>query len=437
MLVVPALWLLHWVVVCWEWRVASRQSSPEQPAQPSAFPITPLNGPLLLLTLMVLVSLWATYDIAISLPKVSGMVLGLGVYFAVVRAAERPHGYFLSLLAYLGLGLGIAALGVIATGFTSKITLLDPLMSRLPRFITGLKGLESGFHPNEVAGALIWVLPLMMVISVTLFLPRPAVNENAGVTGTDWFEKLRGWRWLGVTCLSLAATFFSFVVFLLCQSRGAYIGLSLSLPLLILFALPRGGRRVSLAALAVLAVALGLLLASNWAAARTWITGNDLAADPALSLGSLEGRVEVWSRAIYAIQDFPFTGLGMNIFRKVLPVLYPLFLVSPDIDIGHAHNEFLQAALDLGLPGLIAFLALYIGAFWMLAEIWSSTRQLARNPELYTLVTRSLALGLGGGLLAHLLYGLTDAVALGAKPGMLFWMLLGLIAGLRHQAQQL
>jgi hypothetical protein len=46
-----------------------------------------------------------------------------------------------------------------------------------------------------------------------------------------------------------------------------------------------------------------------------------------------------------------------------------------------------------------------------------------------------LALGLGGGLLAHLLYGLMDAVALGAKPGVLFWMLLGLIVGLHRQAQ--
>ena len=53
----------------------------------------------------------------------------------------------------------------------------------------------------------------------------------------------------------------------------------------------------------------------------------------------------------------------------------------------------------------------------------------------WSLVTRSLTLGLGGGLLAHLLYGLTDAVALGAKPGVLFWMLLGLIAGLYSQVR--
>jgi len=144
----------------------------------------------------------------------------------------------------------------------------------------------------------------------------------------------------------------------------------------------------------------------------------------------------VWSRAIYGIQDFPFTGMGMNAFRKVVPVLYPLFLVSPDVDIGHAHNEFLQAALDLGIPGLIAFIAIYIIAFWMLASIWKVTRHPQLNTGHWSLVTRSLTLGLGGGLLAHMLYGLTDAVALGAKPGLLFWMLLGLIAGLYEQTRE-
>jgi hypothetical protein len=40
-----------------------------------------------------------------------------------------------------------------------------------------------------------------------------------------------------------------------------------------------------------------------------------------------------------------------------------------------------------------------------------------------------------GGFLAHFLYGLTDAVALGAKPGILFWMLLGLSTGLFASVQ--
>ena len=177
-------------------------------------------------------------------------------------------------------------------------------------------------------------------------------------------------------------------------------------------------------------VLLGFVIASRWEAVRTWAMGSDLATDPALSLNSLQGRLEVWSRAIYGIQDFPFTGMGMNAFRKVVLVLYPLFTVSPDVDIGHAHNEFLQAALDLGIPGLIAFITLYIGAFWMLRGIWKNT---VVGQDAILSYTRPLGLGLGGGLLAHMLYGLTDAVALGAKPGLLFWMLLGLIAGLYGQ----
>ena len=423
--VVPGLWIVAWL--------AGREPLPR----------TPLNATLLLMFIMVLVSLWATFDIAFSLPKISGMVLGMGVFFAVAREAERPRGWILSLLAFLGIGLGIAALGLFGTRWaSSKITFLDPIITRLPTLIQGLQGAETGLHPNEVAGALIWVLPLMMAISVALFfLPRPPKNQDARALRKGWQEKMRGWRLVGVTILCLAATFFVAAVFLLSQSRGGYIGLALTLPVLILIALPRRWQWYSLIALVVLAVVLGFLVASRWEAVRTWIAGSDQAADPALSLNSLEGRLEVWSRAIYGIQDFPFTGMGMNAFRKVVPVLYPLFLIGPDIDIGHAHNEFLQAALDLGIPGLIAFLALYIGAFWMLVDVWRATRHPPLNtehcevPEGGSLVTRFLALGLGGGLLAHLLYGLTDTVALGAKPGVLFWMLLGLIAGLRRQAQ--
>jgi putative inorganic carbon (HCO3(-)) transporter len=418
--VVPGLWIVAWLV--------GREPLPR----------TPLNATLLLMFFMVLVSLWVTYDITISLPKVSGIVLGFGVFFAVAREAERPRGWILSLLAFLGIGLGIAALGVFGTSwFTSKITLFDPIIARLPKLIMGLQGAESGFHPNEVAGALIWVLPLMMAINVALvFLWLPPKNEDARALRKDWQEKMRGRRLVGVTILCLAATFFVAAVFLLSQSRGGYIGLALTLTALILIALPRRWRWCSLIALVVLAIVLGFLVASRWEAARTWVTGSNLAADPALSLNTLEGRLEVWSRAIYGIQDFPFTGMGMNAFRKVVPVLYPLFNISPEVDIAHAHNEFLQAALDLGIPGLVAFLALYIGAFWMLADVWRVTHHPALNNGHWSLVTRSLALGLGGGLLAHLLYGLTDAVALGAKPGVLFWMLLGLITGLRWQAQE-
>ncbi|MCX6056719.1 MAG: O-antigen ligase family protein [Chloroflexi bacterium] len=452
MLVIPALWLLHWVVVSLEQGANSRQAGKEGHGQYSEFripspaiPQTPLNGALLLMATMVWVSLWATFDIVFSLPKISGIVLGFGVFFAVAREGERPNGWILSVLVFFGFGFGIAVLGIFGTNwFSSKISLLDPVTTRLPKFITGLQGAETGFHPNEVAGALIWVLPLMMAGCVALFfLQRSPESGESPILVKGWQEQMRGWRLLGVTILSLAATLFVAAVFLFCQSRGGYIGLALTLPALILIALPVKWRwRISLVLLVLLAITIGILFASRWQAGGLRVTISNLAANPAFSLGTLDGRLELWSRAIYGIQDFPFTGMGMNTFRKVLPVLYPLLLNNNDFDYGHAHNEYLQAALDLGIPGLIAFIALYIGAFLMLANIWKATWHPQLNTD-HSLkftgrgspVIRSLTLGLGGGLLAHMLYGLTDAVALGAKPGVLFWMLLGLIAGLHSQTQ--
>lgn len=397
--VLPGLWLLAWWL---------RRKPPLTP--------TPLNLALLLLTVMLLVSLWATPDMTLSLPKISGLVLGLGIFFAVSREAPRL-GWSVAL--FLAFGLGIALLGLFGTNwFTEKIALFDTFSLRLPAFIRGLQGAESGFHPNEVAGALLWVLPLLFTLSLAALAARPQKP-----------------RQIGLLAAFLLGTAFVTLVFLLSQSRGAYLGLALTLLLLLLIALRPAPRRLALAALTLLA----LTLSARWRDLPGWLSTSGASANSALSLASLASRLEIWSRALDGIQDFPLTGMGLNAFRVVARAYYPFYQIPLNFEFGHAHNEFLQAALDLGLPGLIAFLALYILAFWMLADVWRALRRLPENfiyPPIFAghgvLFMRALSLGLFGGLLAHLLYGLTDAVALGAKPGFLFWMALGLVAGL-HQ----
>jgi putative inorganic carbon (HCO3(-)) transporter len=115
--------------------------------------------------------------------------------------------------------------------------------------------------------------------------------------------------------------------------------------------------------------------------------------------------------------------MGMNNFRRVMPVLYPPFSGPFIADIAHAHNHLLQAGLDLGLPGLVAYVALWLGAGFLLVQIITQT-----GDRLY----RTVALGLAGGLSAYFGYGLTDAVALGAKPGFVFWWAVGLVVA-THQ----
>jgi putative inorganic carbon (HCO3(-)) transporter len=145
-----------------------------------------------------------------------------------------------------------------------------------------------------------------------------------------------------------------------------------------------------------------------------------------LTDSSLTSREEVWSRAIDAIGDFPLTGLGYNGFRRVLPVLYPTLLNPYHEEVAHAHNHWLQAALDVGLPGLIAYLALWLGAGVALTRTGQATPDL----ELQRLAT-----GLGVGLLAHNLYSLTDTIALGSKAGSFVWISLALAVSVSQVAR--
>ena len=225
---------------------------------------------------------------------------------------------------------------------------------------------------------------------------------------------------------------FVFAIFVLFQSRGGYLGFVIAEIAALLVVAPPRARWALIGALVGLGI-LGLYAVRvnpDFLVLLFWGSNDVNAYDPTATIETVNGRMELWVRAIYGIQDFPLTGMGMNTFRRVVHVLYPLVLIAPDTEISHAHNEFLQAALDLGIPGLIAFVALYLIAFWILAQVWKSAEGFALAP-----LTRAIALGCGAGLGAHMIYGMTEVVALGAKPGFVFWMLLGLVAGLYQQTR--
>jgi putative inorganic carbon (HCO3(-)) transporter len=388
---------------------------------------TPLDWPILFLLLMVLVSLYATYSIEESLPKIAGMILGVAVFYALVCHTRQIRSWLLGLGLFVCAGSGVAALALVGSSLVDKFPPLTALSARLPSFNLNLAGAEEGFHPNEVAGTLLWVALPSLAVVYAAWGERRKLRESLG--------SLQGSLLIAVTGL-LAA--FICGVLVLTQSRGgllAFAGTLLGTGVLVVasaWSSRSRGWRLAVVAVGVVLLALGVMLLVQAQQPAQLLFASATAGEGALSLNTLAGRVEVWSRAIYGIQDFPITGMGMNTFRRVVHVLYPLFTVSPETDIGHAHNEFLQAALDLGIPGLIAFLALNLGAFAMLASSWRQRPELPFSEPL----SRALILGLGGGLAAHLIYGMTDAVALGAKPGVLWWWLLGLIASLYTQPER-
>ena len=55
-------------------------------ARKQPIPNTPMNLALLVIAIQVLISLYATYDIAVSLQKVTGVIWGMTVFFEIGRA---------------------------------------------------------------------------------------------------------------------------------------------------------------------------------------------------------------------------------------------------------------------------------------------------------------------------------------------------------------
>ena len=397
--------------------------------------VTPLNGLILVLAVQVLVSLYATYDIAISLPKIGGIVYSLALFLAFVRLGERFKGVLIGTVVICLAGLGMAGLGLLGTNWaTTKITILNPVYALFPRLQEMLPGLIDGFHPNEVAGAIIWVLPVWMVLFGWLV-----------VRGKKIVRVLKPGSLIGLVLVSFLAIGMIGIVLVFTQSRSAYLGFALGLLLMVFLLVPRKFKWLFVV---LFVIALGVLVyfvlnGQFMLFINEMFPGSGLTTT-AFSINTLSGRVEIWARAIYAMQDFAFTGMGMNTFRHIVHVLYPLYTVSADVpvkDIGHAHNEFLQSALDLGIPGMIAFIGINIAVFWMLLSNIKRVRHRSHRPihvnevlkrEFYYVV----CLGLTGGLFAHFLFGITDAIALGAKPGVVFWIMLALASSIFMKVQK-
>lgn len=370
-------------------------------------PLTPQNTPLLLFFLMLIVAILVTADPDLTLPKATGLVLGLAVWRWLALYAAAGRRFWWAVAGFVAAGIGFTLLGVLSADWLLKIPGIEDIVQRLPTGVVTLpESPDAGVQPNQIAGtALSWIL-----LPPSLLLGW-------------WAERGRSWRWWAALLLALGGT----AVLILTQSRSGYIGFAGGALLLLLLWrawLPAGSRiRRTVTAVAAAAIVGGSGFLLWLGPARIAALWRDPVQETALgSLSTIGFRQEVWRWAVTAAADFSFTGTGLGAFRQVVRRLYPLN-VSPGYDIAHAHNIFLQTALDVGLPGLVAFVALLLVTAVMVWQI------AAAAPAL-----RPAALGLLASLAALHLFGLTDAVALGAKPGLLFWLALGLIAAMHRQA---
>lgn len=338
---------------------------------------TPIDWPLLLLLILVLaIGLQTTLDLRVTLPQTYALIGNLAILW--VMAAQR-NAFWLRQSGWLLLlaGLILAIIALLFTNFTyAKFPFIgQSIYELLPDGLNGFWG-QQRLDPNHVGGllALFW-MPAVVLIWL----------------GDSWQQR----------DVAKVVVVVLLVLLVLTQSRGALFGCVMALLVITLLY----DRRWLLFWLTVIMALIFAIyqIGPNTAEEMIFRQG-DAANDP-----SLLSRQELWMLAITLIYEFPLTGVGLGVIDSQI-------LLDPDIK--NVHNLYLQTGAEMGLPGLIGHLSIYIITCFLLLR-----QAVHRHTNGY----QAVALGLLGSLIIFLTHGLIEAITTSPQIAIVVWGLLGLM----------
>jgi len=373
---------------------------------------TAFDGPMAVLVAMAVVSFWISPSRDLALPKLAGVVLGVLAFRSVTFAAGSSAGLRWAVALYILAGGGVVAGGLLAgPSWQRKSNALFAIASRIPTIFPSLPGIDHGVNPNALGGTVLFFIPLLTALAAPLARVR-IVRPADGSLASEVSRGVYGCGIRGAAGLLAAACA---IVLILTESRTCWLSAIVALTAM---AVVRGKRHFVLTALAVLSIAIamqaGLSPQNTWGRTREAVLKS--------ARLDLRDRPEIWRRAIVTIWRNPVTGIGFGGFRYIVRVPSAASGAASTLLIPHAHNIFLQVTLDVGVPGLAAYLGLLLIA----------TVRALRVHRVEAGRRAVLALGLWANLVAIHVFGLVDAISLGAKVGLFFWWDLGLIAALAN-----
>lgn len=114
--------------------------------------------------------------------------------------------------------------------------------------------------------------------------------------------------------------------------------------------------------------------------------------------GDLTHRLEIAASALPMTGDFPLTGIGLGAFNTVYgPHALPQY--GGDVDVVHVHNDWVEIAVETGLPGFVLFAS---GFMLFMARCFKAWRK--RNDPLIL----GTCAGIMSGLVALALHSFFD-----------------------------
>jgi O-antigen ligase len=343
----------------------------------------PLNWSLYLLVILIPLSLVASAFPATSREFLGYLLAQFVALYTVATWANNAKRLYLLAWCFIGIELVLAILTPL---IIRKQGGQFPLLNQVVQLLSILPIVQK----NIIGGTLVVLLPLNLGL---------LLSQNKGR-----LYKVR----LGI---SIAALLLTLVAIALSESRSAYLATIIVSVGFVVFCLPPKYRWSILAAiLLLLVISIASIGFANISTVLDFVTQSN-------TFRGIDGRIEVWLRGIFLLQDFPLTGSGIGNYAHLAPILYP-FLLSQLIET-HAHNIFLQVGVDLGFPGIICFTAILLTVIKAGFAGWNSWKGDASTKMKY------LVLGGLWSVVALLLDGMLDAVTWATKPAFISWAVLG------------
>jgi O-antigen ligase len=363
-----------------------------------------MTVPILVLTLAGLASVPLSVDRLLSAYHAIRFLILLGLYLYIVNEVRGLGSLILPVAAMavvqsvVGVGqvLEQHSVGLLALGELQ----LDPAWKGVSVVISGglrwLRAYGLSDHPNILGGGLAFGLVLL---------------AGWHVRGT------RRWGWalaiaFAVGALGLFLTF----------SRTAWLAFAAGTAVLAILSLSWSHGR-ALLRLAALGAGAALVLVPVIFVTRTQLrqrlvpltqAGSSLAQEPSLAerLALIQITADVFAR-------HPLTGVGLGALPTAIGLTHP----NSPLPVQPAHLAALDAAAESGVPGALAYLALSLAPWLVLA---ARIRSAGRTPEL------AVAYGL---LLTLTVLGLFDYYTWLLNPGRLWqWLVWGLWASILNNS---
>ncbi len=333
---------------------------------PSKFGLRPLDGLILLFFLLHLFSSFYaanTSEALFETQKISVLVL---TYFLTKFFLLKSYKTAIRALIFFSLLYGF----IICLMLYPKIYLLADLYRIDRRMIRSLIGFSGS--KNLLSGLLMMLIPFM---------------------GMGMFYLKKAWRWISALILVL-----TLVLIYLLETRSIYLSLTIAgLGGLCVLYFRKKFRRKGWR-LAFTAVIPGLLLLTFFVLLGSGSLP-ELASEtgfikPYSKTGTWLARLEVWERTVPMIKENPILGVGAAQWKLWFPLSGLDGLqktASQLVYYARPHNDFISVLSELGVIGLVTYVALFLHALYLLV---SKIGKAKLRPDFIWIFTGLIAFGI-------------------------------------------